>query len=63
MKEWEIERVDEDSWWMSSIVDVYNKSANIRELRRETELRTPSSVLNYVEIADFSNKKELILPF
>ena len=58
LKEWEIDIRDKNSWWLSSIVNVYNKSANIRELQREKFLRTPNSVLSYVETADFSNKKE-----
>ena len=40
------------------LVDVYNKKANIRELQRETELRTPHTVIDYTQVADFSNKKE-----
>jgi len=42
----------DDKWWMDDVLNIYSKKANIRQLRRETFVRSPNMFKLYSDVAD-----------
>ena len=44
----------DSAWWLDTVLDVYSKRSNIRQLRREKLIRSPSMLNTYIDVADGS---------
>ena len=47
----------QDKWWMDDVLNVYSKKANIRQLRRESYIRSPETLKDFQSIVDETNPK------